>query len=160
MIAPRHRTLSTHQVLARPLVASDSTTSHTCSPRVLLPQVHQGQLAVVSKHGPTLIPDAYRDMPYTLAVIKETLRLAQIIPYMPRMATQELPVPGGPTLPAGCPFLVAMAWLPYQPQTRQCGARRAASTQKGVPLAAIVEEESFHSWHALQHVCQYKPHPL
>jgi len=63
----------------------------------------------VSKYGPTITPEAYRNMPYTLAVVKETLRLAQIIAYMPRMATQELSVPGGPTLPAGCPFLIAMA---------------------------------------------------
>lgn len=77
--------------------------------RPSLPQVHQEQLAVVAKHGPTLTPEAYRDMPYTLAVAKETLRLAQIIAYLPRVATRELPVPGGPTLPAGCPFLVALA---------------------------------------------------
>lgn len=64
---------------------------------------------MVSKHGPTITPEAYRDMPYTMAVVKDTLRLSQIIAYMPRMATQELSVPGGPTLPAGCPFLIAMA---------------------------------------------------
>lgn len=30
---------------------------------------------------------------------QETLRLAQIVGYVPRMATRELPVPGGPVMP-------------------------------------------------------------
>ena len=63
----------------------------------------------MSHHGPTLTPEAYRDMPYSMAVIKEVLRLAQIIAYVPRMATREVAVPGGPTLPSACPFLVALA---------------------------------------------------
>lgn len=72
-------------------------------------QVHQEQLAVVSQHGPTLTSAAYQEMPYTLAVIKETLRMAQIVAYVPRVATRELPVPGGPTLTSGCPFIIALA---------------------------------------------------
>lgn len=70
-------------------------------------QVQAEQAAVLAKHGPTLTPGAYADMPYSMAVIKETLRLAQIIPNVPRIATKELQVPGGPTLPAGCPFFAA-----------------------------------------------------
>lgn len=66
-------------------------------------------MAVIDKHGATLTSAAYQAMPYSLAVIKETLRTAQIIPQMPRMATRELHIPGGPTIPAGCPFLLAMA---------------------------------------------------
>jgi cytochrome P450 len=68
--------------------------------------VHAEQDAVASKYGPTLTPAAYAAMPYTIAVIKETLRLAQIISVVPRLATKDLPVPGGPTLRAGCPFLI------------------------------------------------------
>lgn len=64
---------------------------------------------MAAKHGPTLTPAAYADMPYTMAVVKETLRLAQIIFYVPRIATRQLNVPGGPTLPAGCPSFVALA---------------------------------------------------
>lgn len=74
---------------------------------IVLLQVQAEQTAVVAKHGSTLTPEAYADMPYSMAVVKETLRLAQIIPNVPRIATKELQVPGGPTLPAGCPFVVA-----------------------------------------------------
>lgn len=64
---------------------------------------------MVAQHGPTLTSAAYADMPYTTAVIREVLRLAQIVAYVPRIATRELPVPGGPTLSSGCPFIVALA---------------------------------------------------
>jgi cytochrome P450 len=64
------------------------------------------QDAVASKYGTTLTPGAYAAMSYTLAAVKETLRLAQIIPNVPRVATRDLLVPGGPTLRAGCPFLI------------------------------------------------------
>ena len=63
----------------------------------------------MAEHGPTLTPEAYAAMPYTMAAIREALRLAQIVGFVPRLATRELPVPGGPTLPAGCPFIVALA---------------------------------------------------
>jgi cytochrome P450 len=72
-------------------------------------QLHDEQVAVIAEYGDTLTPDAYKAMPYAMAVTKETLRLAQIVAYVPRMATKDLPVPGGPTLSAGCPFLVALS---------------------------------------------------
>jgi len=50
-------------------------------------------------------------MPYTTAVTKEVLRLAQIVAYAPRVATQA--VPGhrarSPGIPAGCPFILALS---------------------------------------------------
>lgn len=64
----------------------------------------------MSKYGTTLTPEAYKAMSYTTAVVKETLRLAQVVAYVPRMATKPLDIPnGGPTLPSGCPFIVALA---------------------------------------------------
>lgn len=81
----------------------------TCVLSAACLQVQAEQAAVLSKHGPTLTPAAYADMPYTKAVVKETLRAAQIIAYVPRVATRELKVPGGPTLPAGCPFIMALS---------------------------------------------------
>jgi cytochrome P450 len=48
-------------------------------------------------------------MPYTAAVVKETLRTAQVVAYVPRVAAQQLQVPGGgPEMKAGCPFIVAL----------------------------------------------------
>jgi cytochrome P450 len=48
-------------------------------------------------------------MSYTTAVVKETLRTAQVIGYVPRVATQPLKVPGGgPDIQSGCPFIVAL----------------------------------------------------
>lgn len=72
-------------------------------------QVQEEQADVVATFGPTLTPEAYKAMPYTMAVTKETLRVAQIIAYVPRKTTRELSVPNGPTMAAGCPFFIALA---------------------------------------------------
>lgn len=88
----------------------------------VLEKVHAEQLDVVARCGPSLTSEAYKSMPYTMAVIKETLRLAQIVGYVPRMATRELSVPGGPVLPSGCPFLVALAAISdADPAIQQAG---------------------------------------
>lgn len=52
-------------------------------------------------------PPPLSQLPYTSAVVRETLRLAQIVAYVPRVATRALPpvAPGKPGVPAGCPFL-------------------------------------------------------
>lgn len=85
-------------------------------------QVQAEQDAVASKYGPTLTSAAYAAMPYTMAVVKETLRLAQIIPNVPRLATRDLPMPGGPTLRAGCPFLINLeAISKSDPAVQQAG---------------------------------------
>lgn len=63
-----------------------------------------------AQYGPQLTPAAISAMPYTAAVSKEALRMAQIVPYVPRVATTALQAPGGgPVIPPGCPFLVALA---------------------------------------------------
>ncbi|KAF6251874.1 cytochrome P450 [Scenedesmus sp. NREL 46B-D3] len=75
----------------------------------VMQQVRQEQAAVQAQHGPQLTPAAVAAMPYTTAVVKETLRTAQVIGYVPRVATQPLKVPGGgPELKSGCPFIVAL----------------------------------------------------
>jgi hypothetical protein len=69
---------------------------HTCvrhnTPPHPHPQIHTEQAAVVSQYGPTFTPEAYAAMTYTMATVKETLRAAQIIGFVPRVATRELQV--------------------------------------------------------------------
>jgi cytochrome P450 len=57
----------------------------------------------------SLTPDAYKAMPYAMAVITEALRLAHIVSYVPRMATRDGFLGG--TL---CPQDVCF-WLRYLP---------------------------------------------
>lgn len=65
---------------------------------------------MVERHGLQMTPAAYADMPFTTAVVREALRCSQVVAYVPRVATRELPLPnGGPTLPAGCPFLLVLS---------------------------------------------------
>lgn len=109
-------------------------------PFLALPQVQAEQAAVVARHGATLTPAAYADMPYTQAVVKETLRSAQIIAYVPRVATRELQVPGGPTLPAGCPFIMALSAIsasdPALQKDWRCGAVQAREVCAGMSHTA------------------------
>lgn len=72
-------------------------------------QVAAEQDVVLARHGPVMTAEAYQQMPYATAVAKETLRLAHIISYVPRKTTRELSIPRGPTVPAGCPFVVALS---------------------------------------------------
>jgi cytochrome P450 len=72
-------------------------------------QIRTEQAAVQAQHGTQLTPAAVAAMPYTTAVVKETLRTAQVVGYVPRVATQQLKVPnGGPEMKPGCPFIVAL----------------------------------------------------
>lgn len=81
--------------------------SHSCLSCIL--QLREEHAAVFAKHGPELTPAAIAAMPYTAAVVKETFRTATIIPWVPRVAEKPLQMPqGGPEVPAGCPFLVAI----------------------------------------------------
>ncbi|KAF8064654.1 DED1 [Scenedesmus sp. PABB004] len=66
--------------------------------------------AAVAAHGEALTPEALAALPYSAAVARETLRTAQVVSLVPRTATRELPAHGGgPAVPAGCPFIVALA---------------------------------------------------
>lgn len=74
-------------------------TSHHLHPLLHLhPQIQEEQSAVVLQYGPTFTPEAYAAMTYTMATVKEALRAAQIIGFVPRVATRELQV----LLPAAC----------------------------------------------------------
>jgi cytochrome P450 len=71
--------------------------------------MREEQAAVQAQHSEQLTPAAVAAMPYTTAVVKETLRTAQVVGYVPRVATQPLKVPGGgPNIQSGCPFIVAL----------------------------------------------------
>jgi cytochrome P450 len=94
-------------------------------------QVAAEQAEVVGKHGDAFTPAAYAAMPYTLAVVKESLRLAAIIAYVPRLATQELHVPHGPTLPAGCPFIMALAALGASDPALQTSSSSGHGAEEG-----------------------------
>jgi cytochrome P450 len=76
-----------------------------CSVRFL--QLQQEHAAVAALHGTQLTPAALAAMPYTAACIKEALRTGQIVPMVPREATQALTGRDCPDVPAGCPFLAA-----------------------------------------------------
>eukprot|EP00879_Flechtneria_rotunda_P028024 GHRR01030098.1.p1 GENE.GHRR01030098.1~~GHRR01030098.1.p1 ORF type:complete len:391 (+),score=127.16 GHRR01030098.1:664-1836(+) len=70
-------------------------------------KLREEHAAVQAKYGQRHIP-SLAAVPYTAAVLKETLRMSQIIGAIPRVATQPLQTPGAPTVPSGCPFAVVL----------------------------------------------------
>lgn len=63
---------------------------------------------LASKYGgPALSLRYLKDMTYTDAVLAETLRVAQIVASVPRLATKAIDTPNAPKVPAGCPFSAA-----------------------------------------------------
>eukprot|EP00879_Flechtneria_rotunda_P003605 GHRR01003841.1.p1 GENE.GHRR01003841.1~~GHRR01003841.1.p1 ORF type:complete len:402 (+),score=99.42 GHRR01003841.1:454-1659(+) len=76
----------------------------------VLEKLREEQAAVQAKHGSDLSPAAIAAMKYTAAVVKETLRLAHVIAYIPRHTTKDIQAPtNGPRVPSGCPFVMALA---------------------------------------------------
>lgn len=62
------------------------------------------------QHSQELTSAAIAAMPYTTAVAREVLRLAQIVAYAPRVATRAVPGhAGSPGVPSGCPFILALS---------------------------------------------------
>ena len=51
----------------------------SCHMRQVLERVRAEQARVVRSHGPVMTPTALRDMPYTGAVLAESMRLRPII---------------------------------------------------------------------------------
>jgi cytochrome P450 len=102
---------------------------------VLHSQIRTEQAAVQAQHGTQLTPAAIAAMPYTTAVVKETLRTAQVVGYVPRVATQQLKVPnGGPEMKSGCPFIVALGAMAGSDPAHQPAA--AAAADAADPAAA------------------------
>eukprot|EP00878_Enallax_costatus_P016211 GHUV01017004.1.p1 GENE.GHUV01017004.1~~GHUV01017004.1.p1 ORF type:complete len:388 (+),score=77.49 GHUV01017004.1:1042-2205(+) len=67
---------------------------------------------VRAMHGNGLTSASLAAMPYTQAVIKETLRTAQVVPYVPRSAKKPLRSQSGEqVVPSGCPFIVAFSQM-------------------------------------------------
>ncbi|KAF6251646.1 cytochrome P450 [Scenedesmus sp. NREL 46B-D3] len=58
------------------------------------------QQALVARHGPQLSTAVLREMPYAEAVIRETLRLRNVIPGLHRVAARDIEL-GGYAVPAG-----------------------------------------------------------
>ena len=95
-------------------------------------QVRQEQQQVVSTYGSTITPTTINAAPYTSAVVKECLRITDLIAGVPRLATKELPLPGGYVVPAGCPVLVAFSAM----NAAHAAAGRGVAVAAGGPDAA------------------------
>ena len=78
------------------------------NPRVLA-RLADEQAAVVAAHGEALTPAAVAAAPYASAVIRETLRMRMIVSGVMRKAEKDLELPGGQTIPSGCPVMVAFS---------------------------------------------------
>lgn len=110
-------------------------------------QMRQEQAAVQAQHGNQLTPAAVAAMPYTTAVVKETLRTAQVIGYVPRVATQALKVPGGgPELQSGCPFIVALGAMAASDPAAAAAAVSAAGQGSPDSQAGTVQDFRPERW--------------
>lgn len=113
----------------------------------VLEQMRQEQAAVQAQHGNQLTPAAVAAMPYTTAVVKETLRTAQVIGYVPRVATQALKVPGGgPELQSGCPFIVALGAMAASDPAAAAAAVSAAGQGSPDSQAGTVQDFRPERW--------------
>ncbi|WIA10314.1 hypothetical protein OEZ85_010506 [Tetradesmus obliquus] len=63
-------------------------------------QLRQEQQALLARHGSQLSTGVLREMPYAEAVIRETLRLRNVVPGLHRVAARDIEL-GGYAVPAG-----------------------------------------------------------
>jgi hypothetical protein len=139
-LPPRRAPVAGHDTSSSSITSMIAALS--AHPRVLR-RLAAEQAAVVAALGPALSPAAIAAAPYATAVIRETLRYRPVVAGAMRTALRDIPLPGGESVPAGCPVVVAFSsmaarepawqadWDDFRPERFLAGGAGLAAGEGG-----------------------------